>query len=184
MVGQLKAFSLPPEFPPLLGQLLYKPDRNRGETKALEAACSETGLSAAHLLKSCGAIRSARLSPAALSCSNNSRGHGLSRRAEAPPCRRPAACRRAAFSIDDATTTEIDDAFSLQTLPGLGWRVGIHIAAPGWASRRDRRSTRSRAQGCRRSTCRAARSPCCRIRRSSGFTLSSGRDCVPPFRST
>jgi exoribonuclease-2 len=35
-----------------------------------------------------------------------------------------------AFSIDDATTTEIDDAFSLQTLPGLGWRVGIHIAAP------------------------------------------------------
>jgi exoribonuclease-2 len=36
-----------------------------------------------------------------------------------------------AFSIDDAATTEIDDAFSLQVLPGLGWRVGIHIAAPG-----------------------------------------------------
>ncbi len=36
-----------------------------------------------------------------------------------------------AFSIDDATTTEIDDAFSVQSLPGVGWRVGIHIAAPG-----------------------------------------------------
>jgi len=36
-----------------------------------------------------------------------------------------------AFSIDDAATTEIDDAFSLETLPGIGWRVGIHIAAPG-----------------------------------------------------
>lgn len=36
-----------------------------------------------------------------------------------------------AFSIDDAATTEIDDAFSLQELPGVGWRVGIHIAAPG-----------------------------------------------------
>ena len=35
------------------------------------------------------------------------------------------------FSIDDAATTEIDAAFSLQALPGLGWRVGIHIAAPG-----------------------------------------------------
>ena len=37
----------------------------------------------------------------------------------------------AAFSIDDAHTTEIDDAFSVQVLPGIGWRVGIHIAAPG-----------------------------------------------------
>jgi exoribonuclease-2 len=59
MVGELKAFSLPPEFEPLLNQLLYKPDRNRFETKALEAACSEMGLTALHLLDRCGAIRSA-----------------------------------------------------------------------------------------------------------------------------
>ena len=37
----------------------------------------------------------------------------------------------AAFSIDDAATTEIDDAFSLQFKPEGGARVGIHIAAPG-----------------------------------------------------
>src|SRR5690606_1014964 len=24
-----------------------------------------------------------------------------------------------------------DDAFSIETLPGIGWRIGIHIAAPG-----------------------------------------------------
>src|SRR5262249_5442152 len=36
-----------------------------------------------------------------------------------------------AFSLDDATTTEIDDAFSLTPLPGGRLRVGIHIAAPG-----------------------------------------------------
>ena len=36
-----------------------------------------------------------------------------------------------AVSIDDATTTEIDDAFSVTELPEGGWRVGIHIAAPG-----------------------------------------------------
>jgi exoribonuclease-2 len=36
-----------------------------------------------------------------------------------------------AFSIDDATTTEIDDAFSVTPRSGGGWRIGIHIAAPG-----------------------------------------------------
>ena len=35
-----------------------------------------------------------------------------------------------AFSIDDSTTTEIDDAFSVQTLADGAHRVGIHIAAP------------------------------------------------------
>ena len=35
-----------------------------------------------------------------------------------------------AFSIDDATTTEIDDAFSVRELPNGHYEVGIHIAAP------------------------------------------------------
>ena len=35
-----------------------------------------------------------------------------------------------AFSIDDEGTTEIDDAFSVQTLGAGYYRVGIHIAAP------------------------------------------------------
>src|SRR5690606_1984461 len=35
-----------------------------------------------------------------------------------------------AFSIDDATTTEIDDAFSVRELPNGHWEVGIHIACP------------------------------------------------------
>lgn len=33
------------------------------------------------------------------------------------------------FSIDDALTTEIDDAFSIQNLPE-GWIIGVHISAP------------------------------------------------------
>ncbi len=36
----------------------------------------------------------------------------------------------AAFSIDDATTTEIDDAFSVCKLANGNWQVGVHIAAP------------------------------------------------------
>ena len=132
MVGELTAFSLPAEFPPLLNQLLYKPDRNRFETKALEAACAATGLSAVHLLARCGAIRSAHdyLFQRFL-LEYFPRGVDFPA-VELP--KPPAALPRAsvqAFSIDDAATTEIDDAFSLQELPGVGWRVGIHIAAPG-----------------------------------------------------
>ena len=132
MTGELKAFALPPEFTSLLDQLLYKPDRNRPETKALEAACAETGLSAPHLLEKCGAIRSAYAYHYQRFLHDQfPRGCDFTD-AEIPPF--PAGLPRAdvrAFSIDDASTTEIDDAFSLQTLPGVGWRVGIHIAAPG-----------------------------------------------------
>ena len=35
-----------------------------------------------------------------------------------------------AFSIDDSTTTEIDDAFSMKPLADGRMRVGIHISAP------------------------------------------------------
>jgi exoribonuclease-2 len=132
MVAQLTSFTLPPEFPPLLGQLLYKPDRSRAESKALEAACSETGLTAAHLLYRCGAIRSPydyHLQRFLLE--QFPRGTAFPA-VELPslPVELPHAGVQA-FSIDDATTTEIDDAFSVQSLPGIGWRVGIHIAAPG-----------------------------------------------------
>ncbi len=178
MVGELKAFSLPPEFEPLLNQLLHKPDRNRFETKALEAACSEMGLTALHLLDRCGAIRSAHdyhfqrflneYFPA---------GTGFPE-VEFPAL--PDSLPRAdvaAFSIDDAATTEIDDAFSLQTLPGIGWRVGIHIAAPGVgivpgspldAIARDRLSTVYMPGN------KITMLPDAAVER---FTLAAGRDC-------
>jgi exoribonuclease-2 len=38
-----------------------------------------------------------------------------------------------AFSIDDATTTEIDDAFSVRPRAAGGWEIGVHIAAPALA---------------------------------------------------
>jgi exoribonuclease-2 len=42
-----------------------------------------------------------------------------------------------AFSIDDVTTTEIDDAFSVKRLADGMVQVGIHIAAPGLAIQPD-----------------------------------------------
>ncbi|HUW38168.1 MAG TPA: RNB domain-containing ribonuclease [Rhodocyclaceae bacterium] len=137
MVEALKEGRLPAEFPPLLGQLLYKPDRNRIETRALEAACAETGLSAPRLLERCGALA-------------DSHDYHLGRflyeyfpqgtdfcatPAPAEPADLPRA-EVAAFSIDDAHTTEIDDAFSV-TRRDQGWLIGIHIAAPGLSLRPD-----------------------------------------------
>ena len=134
MVGELKAFTLPAEFASQLNQLLYKPDRNRFETKALEAACAETGLSAARLLEKCGAIRSAHdYHFQRFLLEYFPRGIGFPESEHPLPPANLARAAVQAFSIDDAATTEIDDAFSLQVLPGLGWRVGIHIAAPALA---------------------------------------------------
>ncbi|MEI7429165.1 MAG: RNB domain-containing ribonuclease [Betaproteobacteria bacterium] len=132
MTAQLKSSTLPPEFLPLLNQLLYKPDRNRIETKALEIACTETGLSAPHLLDKCGAIHSAHDFHFQRFLLDYFPGGTSFPATELPqPIIKLPRANVRAFSIDDAATTEIDDAFSLQELPGLGWRVGIHIAAPG-----------------------------------------------------
>ena len=62
-----------------------------------------------------------------------------------------------AFSIDDATTTEIDDAFSVRELAERQHRDRHPHRVPGAGDpARQRRSTRSRASGCRPSTCPAA----------------------------
>jgi exoribonuclease-2 len=42
-----------------------------------------------------------------------------------------------AYSVDDVTTTEIDDALSVTVLPDGNLKVGIHIAAPGLSVTRD-----------------------------------------------
>ncbi len=133
-IAELKAFRLPPEIAVLSDALLYAPDRNRPETKAFEAACAATGLTAAQLLFRCGAVKSAyHLHYRRFLHEQFPKGTGFPA-VEAPPL--PAELARAdvrAFSIDDAHTTEIDDALSVVALPGVGTRIGIHIAAPGLA---------------------------------------------------
>ena len=127
---QLIAFTLPPEFADMLPQLLYKPDRNTVETKALEAACAATNLSAAHLLQRCGALPSTQnYHLQRFLFEHFPRGIGfpavtLDAWSELP------LAEGTAFSIDDATTTEIDDAFSVRQLDNGNWRIGVHIAAP------------------------------------------------------
>jgi len=54
----LQRGSVPEALRAILPQLLYQPDRNRIETKALELACETTGLSAAKLFERAGVLPS------------------------------------------------------------------------------------------------------------------------------
>jgi exoribonuclease-2 len=127
---QLSNFQLPAEFADHLSMILYKPDRNTIEVKAVEAACAATHLSAAHLLHRCGALPSTHdFHLNKFLFENFPRGTGFPEvTVEAHPELPLAAVN--AFSIDDASTTEIDDAFSVEKLANGNWRIGVHIAAP------------------------------------------------------
>ena len=127
---ELSSFTLPAEFTDKLAQLLYNPDRNTLEVKALEAACATTHLSAVHLLQRCGGIPSTKdyhLNRFLLE--NFPHGIGFPEVSVVPHPELPLA-EVTAFSIDDASTTEIDDAFSVAQLPNGNWNIGVHIAAP------------------------------------------------------
>jgi exoribonuclease-2 len=129
--ASLARFACPPEIERLRDELLYAPDRNKPETKALEQACQASGLTPARLFEHCGLIA-------------DTHAYHLNRflfefyprgtafpphEVPAPPADLPLAAVTA-FSLDDAGTTEIDDAFSLTRVSADEWRVGIHIAAP------------------------------------------------------
>jgi exoribonuclease II len=130
-VEQLKRFELPATFQPLLAELLYKPDRNRVEVKALEDAASHFKLSTLRLLEKCGAIPSSRdYHFDRFLFEYFPRGVGFSAGGDVTPRIELPGADVAAFSIDDSTTTEIDDAFSVTAVAGGGWSIGIHIAAP------------------------------------------------------
>ncbi len=128
---ELVAGRLPPEFQPLVSKLLYAPDKNTIEWKALEAACEQLKLSPARVMANCGALASPHdYHLNRFLFEYFPRGAGFS---AVPPVALPADLPRAnvrAFSIDDETTTEIDDAFSVTPLPNGNREVGIHIAVP------------------------------------------------------
>jgi exoribonuclease-2 len=128
---EMKAGRLPDGFQSKALGLLTKPDKNSIEYKALEAAAAARGISAARLMLECGGIPSARaLHEARFLSEFFPHGTGF------PPVtvgELPEDLPQAeveAFSIDDVTTTEIDDAFSVEHLSDGRVRIGIHIAAP------------------------------------------------------
>ncbi|GKS68437.1 exoribonuclease-2 [Nitrosomonas sp. PY1] len=131
---QLRCFTLPEEFQQKITSLLYKPDKNSIEWKALEVVSLETKLTILELLNKCGAIPSTHdyhfnqfifeHYPDGTDFKN------LHFQDVTNDFNHLPISDVTAFSIDDATTTEIDDAFSITQLPFGSLRIGIHIAAP------------------------------------------------------
>ncbi|HEY3599586.1 MAG TPA: RNB domain-containing ribonuclease [Paraburkholderia sp.] len=128
---ELKAGRLPDAFTGKALGLLTKPDKNSIEYKALEGAAASRGVSQARLMLDCGGIPSARaLHEARFLAEFFPHGTGFPPvTVGALPDDLPQA-EVEAFSIDDVTTTEIDDAFSVEHLADGRVRIGIHIAAP------------------------------------------------------
>ena len=130
-IDEMAAGRLPEPFRPLLDTLLYKPDKNSIEWKALDEASAAAKLSPARLLERCGALSDLhQYHLRRFLFEHFPQGAGFP---ELPAAEIPSDLPLAevvAYSIDDAETTEIDDAFSLQDLPGGNRRLGIHIAAP------------------------------------------------------
>jgi len=124
----------PPAVREQLYRILFKPDKNGPEYKAVVEAARRSQVAPLALLQGCGAIDSAyqfhwqrflfELFP---------RGTAFPE-TEVPAIGEdlPLAAVRA-FSIDDSETTEIDDALSIQGLGSGTVTLGVHIAAPGLA---------------------------------------------------
>jgi exoribonuclease-2 len=119
--------------------LLLRSDKNSPPYKAVEQAARELKTTPLRLLLARGSIAS----PYAWHVESFvarwfAQGTGFVPAPDAPPAHDAslALAPVAAFSIDDSTTTEIDDAFSVCPGPAGRVRVGIHIAAPALAIRR------------------------------------------------
>ena len=127
----LRAGRLPDVMRAKLSMLLYKPDKNTLEWKALAAACETAQKSPVALLSLCGAIPSTHdYHFNAFLAQAFPQGAAFPAYGPLPPATDLPVAAARAFSIDDATTTEVDDAFSVRELPNGHYEVGIHIALP------------------------------------------------------
>ena len=117
-----------------LYKILFRPDKNAPEYKAVVEASRATHLAPLDLLQRAGAIDSAyEFHWKRFLFDNFPKGTGFPALAAPQPPQELPLANVQAYSIDDSQTTEIDDALSVQ---GLGTGVvtlGVHIAAPGLA---------------------------------------------------
>ncbi len=117
-----------------LYRILFRPDKNSPEYKAVVDAARATQTAPLELLQKSGAIDSAyQFHWKRFLFENFPKGTQFPAvQAPQPPADLPLAPVQA-YSIDDSHTTEIDDALSVQGLGTGTVTLGIHIAAPGLA---------------------------------------------------
>ncbi|MDO5087543.1 MAG: RNB domain-containing ribonuclease [Comamonadaceae bacterium] len=117
-----------------LYKILFKPDKNAPEYKAVVEAARATQTAPLTLLKNAGAIASAcQFHWQRFLFEHFPKGTGFAELAAPAVADELPLASVQAYSIDDSHTTEIDDALSLQGLGTGAVVLGIHIAAPGLA---------------------------------------------------
>ena len=122
---------LPEGFMNNADSLIYNPDKNSLEWKAIDEAAQTSGRLALTVMADCGLIASAHDYHLGAFCREMfSDGTGFAAFETPTEFNDLPLANVTCFSIDDATTTEIDDAFSLESLGNGNTRIGIHIAAP------------------------------------------------------
>ncbi len=117
-----------------LFKILFRPDKNAPEYKAVVEASRATHTAPLDLLERAGAIASPyQFHWQRFLFENFPRGTAFPA-LQAPSIKDDLPLAKVeAFSVDDSSTTEIDDALSVQGLGSGTVTVGIHIAAPGLA---------------------------------------------------
>jgi exoribonuclease-2 len=129
--AELVAGRIPETIAAHLDLLLFKPDKQGLEWRALDQAASTAGLAPPKLLARAGALAGPEdyfLRRFAFEFFPRGMGFPATDPLDEPADLPEAQVR--AFSIDDEETTEIDDAFSVERRPDGSLRVGVHIAAP------------------------------------------------------
>jgi exoribonuclease-2 len=131
---QLVAGACPQPIQDQIYKILFKPDKNGPEYKAVVEAAKRSHKAPLDLLQGAGAITSAyQFHWKRFLFENFPKGTGFPQ-LTAPEIKDELALSPAqAFSIDDSQTTEIDDALSVQGLGTGTVTFGVHIAAPGLA---------------------------------------------------
>lgn len=131
--SDLVALRCPEPIEQQLYKILFRPDKNSPEYKAVVQAAKASGRPVLELLKSAGAIKSTfQFHWQRFLLDNFPKGTGFPAMPLGAMPSLPVAPVQA-FSIDDSATTEIDDAFSVRGLGTGTVYLGIHIAAPGLA---------------------------------------------------
>jgi len=135
---QLLQGELPAEVAEQALLLVTRPDKNGQVWKAVSLACEESGKTPDRLLLDCGAWpHELALHRARFMAANFPKGTGFgSVQSEFVHDDLPLA-DVTAYSVDDISTTEIDDALSVREIDD-GWlEVGIHVAVPALGVTRD-----------------------------------------------
>jgi exoribonuclease-2 len=132
--GELAAGISPAPVREQIYRILFKPDKNAPEYKAVVEAARRTGRAPLELLRGAGAIDSPyQFHWRRFLFEEFPKGIAFADVA-VPTIKEELVLSPAqAFSIDDSSTTEIDDALSVQGLGSGQVVVGVHIAAPALA---------------------------------------------------